>query len=51
MVGVEAHRLLDPFDALFRLTDPGQHLAVLHDDEVGVRIERTEPQAPLESSA
>ena len=43
MIGVEAHRLLDPFDALVRLTDPGQRLALLHDDEVVVRVERQRP--------
>ena len=40
MIGVEAHRLLDPFDAFFRLANPGQYLALLHDDEVVVWIER-----------
>jgi len=40
MIGVEAHRLLDPFNALFRLADPGQLLPLLHHDEVVVWIER-----------
>ena len=43
MIGVKAHRLLNPLDALFRLTDPGQHLALLHNDEIIVRIERQRP--------
>ena len=44
MIWFEAHRLLDPFDAFFRLANPGQHLALLHGNEVIVWIER---QCPL----
>lgn len=42
-IRVEAHRFLDPFDALFRLPQPGQDLALLHDDEVVVGIEAERP--------
>jgi hypothetical protein len=45
MVGIEAHRLPDPLDAVFRLAEPGQDLALLDDDEVVVRIEAQ--RAPL----
>lgn len=48
MIGVEAHRLLNPFDALFRLANPGQHLALLHNDEVVVWIERQRPVLVVE---
>ena len=39
VVGIEAHRLQDPVDALFGLAEPGQDLALLHDDQVVVRIQ------------
>ena len=39
MIRVEPHRLADPFDAFLRPSEPGQQLALLHDDEVAVRIE------------
>ena len=48
MIGVEAHRLLDRFDALFRLADPGQQLALLHDDEIVVWIECKRPLLVVE---
>src|ERR1700740_16895 len=48
MIGVEAHRLLDPFDAFFRLPNPGQHLTLLHDNEVVVWIERQRPLLMVE---
>src|ERR1700733_13922107 len=33
MAGIEAHGLFDPSDSLFRLSDPGQDFALLHDDK------------------
>src|SRR5262249_46530753 len=39
MIRVEPHRLLDPRNAFFRAPEPGQHLALLHDDEIVVGIE------------
>ena len=39
MIGIEAHRLLDPVDPLLRLAQPGQYLALLHHDEIVVGIE------------
>ena len=45
VIGIEAHRLPDPLDALFRLPQPGEHLALLDDDQVVVRIEAE--RAPL----
>ena len=43
VIGIEAHRLPDPVDALFRLPEPGEHLALLDDDQVVVRIEAQGP--------
>src|SRR5712692_2826442 len=42
VVGIEAHRLPDPFYALFGLAEPGQQLALLHHDQVvvGIQAER-----------
>src|SRR5262249_49902330 len=40
MIRVEAHRLLDPRNAFFRAPEPGQHLALLHHDEIVVGVER-----------
>ena len=39
MIGIEAHGLLDPLDALLGLSEPGQDLAVLHDNKVVVGVE------------
>ena len=39
VVGVEAHRFPDVFDAFFRLPEPSGDLALLHDDQVVVGIE------------
>ena len=36
MIGIEAHCLLDPFDAFLGPSEPRQDLALLHDDEVVV---------------
>ena len=43
VIGIEAHRLPDPLDALFRLPQPGEHLALLDDDQVVVRVEAEGP--------
>ena len=43
MIGIEAHRPPDPVDSLFRPPEPGQKLALLHDDEVAVGIEAQRP--------
>ena len=39
MIGIKAHRLFDPGDSLFGLSDPGQYLALLHDDDIVVRVQ------------
>jgi len=39
VIGVEAHRLPDSLDALFAPAEPGEHLSLLHHDEIVVRIE------------
>ena len=39
MIGVEPHRAADPLDPFLRPAEPCQQLALLHDDEVAVRIE------------
>jgi hypothetical protein len=39
MIGVEPHRSLNPLDPFFWASEPGQQLALLHDNEVAVRIE------------
>src|SRR5262245_11149649 len=39
MIGVKPHRSLNPLDPLFRASEPGQQLALLHNNEVAVRIE------------
>src|SRR5437762_8525750 len=36
---VEPHRLLDPWNALFRPSQPCQDFALLHDDEIVIGIE------------
>src|SRR4029453_11870621 len=43
VVRVEAHRLLDPVDALFRPSQPRQKLALLHDNQVVVGVEGEGP--------
>ena len=43
MVGIEPHRLADPLDPFLRPPEPGQHLALLHHDQVAVRIEAQRP--------
>ena len=43
VVRVEAHRLLDPVDALLRPSQPRQQLALLHHDQVIVGVERERP--------
>ena len=43
VIGIELHRPLDPVDALFRPAQPGQELALLHDDQIVVRIEAQRP--------
>src|SRR5258706_10828208 len=43
VVRVEAHRLLDPVDALLRPPQPRQELTLLHYDEVVVGVERERP--------
>src|SRR5262245_31881569 len=39
MIGVEPHRSTNPLDPLFGASEPGQQLALLHDNQVAVRIE------------
>src|SRR5262249_29417454 len=39
MIGVEPHRSTNPLDPFFGASEPGQQLALLHDNEVAVRIE------------
>ena len=39
VIGIEPHRPANPFDPFFRPSEPGEHLALLHDDEIAVGIE------------
>jgi hypothetical protein len=43
VIRVEAHRLLDPVDALLRSPKPRQKLALLHNNEIVVGIQRERP--------
>src|SRR5215212_5771540 len=40
VIGIEAHGLQYPLNALLRLAYPGQHLALLNHDEIVIGIER-----------
>ena len=39
VIGIEPHRPANPLDSLLRPPEPGQHLALLHDDEIAVGVE------------
>src|SRR6516165_12007891 len=43
VIWVEAHRLLDPVDALLRPSKPRQKLALLHNNKIVVGVQRERP--------